>query len=385
MAADANKRCWATIDLAALERNVGRIRCALSSDLKYISVVKADAYGHGLPQIVPQLMQCFVDYFAVATVYEAVTVREVGAGWPILVMSPILPEEDAFLAEYDLTATISSLGELQRFEALGAQWGKRIPIHLKIDTGMGRVGVWHEEALGLFNEILLKKNVKLAGIYTHFASAGEDAQFTQEQRKIFADLLNKFQIGGNIALKELVIHADNSAGLESFDTTGVFNAIRLGIIQFGILGNKNSWLGKLGIEPILELKTRVGLVKSLPKGVTVSYGRTYRLKNNSRIAIITAGYGDGIPIALSNRGHVIIRGKRVPIIGRVTMDQTMIDVTDIPEVVIGDEVTLIGCDEDSREMLSISEWSQLSNTIEWDVYCSITKRVPRNYLNAAFV
>lgn len=382
MISGGSRRCWATIDLAALERNIGRIRCALPKRIKYISVVKADAYGHGLPQVVPRLMQSFIDCFAVATVYEAVTIRELGAGWPILVMSPVLLEEDSFLAEYDLTPTLSSFEELERFESLGKSLGKQIPVHLKVDTGMGRAGVWHTSALSLFKEILNKKHILLSGIYTHFASAGQDIDYTRAQRKIFSDLLTEFQEIAPIGFKDLMIHADNSAGLETFDAQSCFNGIRLGIIQFGILPDNNSWVGKLGIEPVLTLKTRVGLLKNLPKGTTVSYGRTYRLERDSRVAVVTAGYGDGIPRGLSNKGTVLIRGKRAPVIGRVTMDQTIIDVTDSPEVSLGDEVTLIG--QSAKESITISDWSRLANTIEWDVYCSITKRVPRNYLNNPF-
>ncbi len=384
MISSSSRRCWATIDLAVLERNIGRIRRALPRHIKYISVVKADAYGHGLPQVAPRLMQSFIDCFAVATVYEAVTIRELGAGWPILVMSPVLPEEDSFIAEYDLTPTVSSFEELDRFEALGRSWGKKIPIHFKIDTGMGRAGVWHSSALSLFKEILEKENIVLAGVYTHFAEADKDLGYTCVQRKLFSDLLVEFQkvVSGFFDFKDLVIHADNSAGLETFDVEGWFNGIRLGIIQYGIVSDYNSWLGKLGIEPVLTLKTRVGLLKNLPKGATVSYGRTYTLTRDSRIAIVTAGYGDGIPRELSNKGEVIIRDKKVPVIGRVTMDQTIVDVTDLPETHVGDEVILIG--QSPNEAITISDWSRLANTIEWDVYCSITKRVPRNYLNNLF-
>lgn len=381
MILNRSRRCWATIDLTILEQNIARIRAALPKHIKYISVVKADAYGHGLPCILPRLMRSFIDCFAVATVYEAVTVREIGGGWPILVLGSLLPEEENFLVEYDLTATVSSLQELERFEKLGYASGKTIPIHLKIDTGMGRAGVWHSEAESLFQAILNQKNIELKGIYTHFSSADKDLDYTAKQRKIFKDLLVKFQeIGGNF--KELLIHADNSAGLEILDLESSFNAIRLGIIQFGILQNTHSWIRSLGIQPVLTLQARVGLIKSLPKGASVSYGRTYVLDRDSIIAIITAGYADGVPIGLSNKGEVIIKGRRYPIIGRVTMDQLLIDITDFPVVSIGDEVVLIG--QEGGEEIAISDWSRWGNTIEYDVYCSITKRVPRNYLNNPF-
>lgn len=382
MILSSSKRCWATIDLAALERNVGRIRRALPKEVKCISVVKADAYGHGLPQVVPRLMRSFVDLFAVATVHEAVTVRELGGGWPILVLGALLPEEDAFLTEYNLIGTVSSLEELNRFEQLGRSEGKKIPIHLKVDTGMGRAGVWHADAVDLFREIVDQGNVELTGIYTHFSSADRDPEYTGKQRKVFTELLTRLREISGDTLKNLLIHADNSAGLETLDAESSFNAIRVGIIQFGVLQNKDSWVRRLGIEPILTLKARVGLIKNLPKGVNISYGRTYELKRDSRIAIITAGYGDGVPIGLSNQGEVIIGGHRCPIIGRVTMDQTIVDISDFPEIRIGDEVVLIG--EYNGEVITISDWSRWANTIEYDVYCSITKRVPRNYLNNPF-
>lgn len=372
-----SKRCWATIDLAVLERNIGKIRVALPSSIRYISVVKADAYGHGLPYIVRRLMESVVDCFAVATVDEGIIIREIGEGWPILVLGALLPEEDEFLIEYNLIATVSSLQELERFEQLGSIHGKRIKIHLKIDTGMGRAGVWHTEAETLFKKILEKDHVELTGIYTHFASAGQDLGYTAEQRKIFKDLITKFAVD-----QSCLIHADNSGGVETLDLESTFNSIRLGIIQFGIMQNADSWIKKLGIEPVLTLKARVGLIKVLPKGATISYGRTYELKRESKIAIVTAGYGDGIPIGLSNKGEVIIKGFRYPIIGRVTMDQTIIDITDSIEINIGDEVILIG--EEKGEKITISNWSRWANTIEYDVYCSITKRVPRNYLNNPF-
>lgn len=378
----SNRRCWATIDLAALERNIGKIRAELPKLVKYISVVKADAYGHGLPQVVPRLMGSFIDCFAVATVYEAVTIRELGKGWPILVLGALLPEEDDFLIEYNLTGTVSSLGELKRFEELGQTMRKKVPVHLKVDTGMGRAGVWYADAEDLFRKILDQSNIELTGIYTHFASADGDLEYTSKQRKIFAELLIRLRhIAGN-DFKDLLIHADNSAGLETLDRESSFNAVRLGIIQFGVLQNKDSWVRSLGIEAVLTLKARVGLIKTLPKGASISYGRTYMLQQNSRIAIITAGYGDGVPIGLSNKGEVIVAGNRCPIIGRITMDQTIVDITNFPSISVGDEVVLIG--EDEGELITISDWSRWANTIEYDIYCSITKRVPRNYLNNSF-
>lgn len=377
MSLTASKRCWAEIDLMALERNVGRIRSALPKHIKYISVVKADAYGHGMPHVVPRLMQSFIDVFAVANVGEGASIRELGAGWPILILSPLLPEEDGALLEYNLTATLSSLEEAERFNQLGKKHNTAIPIHLKLDTGMGRSGVWFQEARSLYDKILNTPHLSLKGIYTHFSAADSNPAFTNEQRTHFVKTLNTFP---HLDYNNLFIHADNSAALETFDASLSLNAVRVGIIQFGILPNPNApFLSNIKTEPILSLKSRIGLIKELPAGVSVSYGRTHKLKRPTRIAIVTAGYGDGISLQLSNRGQVIVRGKRTPIIGRITMDQTIIDITDNPEVSLGDTVSIIG--REGSEGISISEWSHWANTIPWDTYCSITKRVPRIYLN----
>lgn len=375
----SSKRCWATVDLLALSRNVARIRASLPRDIKYISVVKADAYGHGLPQVVPRLMQSFVDYFAVANVQEAAAIRELGVGWPILIMSSLLPDEDPYILEYNLTPHISADYEVERFEKLGSTNNHIIDIHLKVDTGMGRLGVWYEQLGEVYLKIQKSSHLKLKGIYTHFSSADKDPEFTQHQRTLFKDSLRKLK---NLD-KEVLIHADNSAGLATFSKSNYVNAVRLGIIQFGILAHQDSSLEMLGAEPVLSLKSRIGLIKDLPQGASVSYGRTFKLSRPSKIAIVTAGYGDGIAMGLSNKGQVLINGQRFPIIGRITMDMTIIDITNANRLVrVGDEVTLIG--QDGNESIGITEWSRWADTIEWDIYCSITKRVPRIYLNNAF-
>jgi len=178
-------RCWAEIDLAALERNLKLIRASLPRSIRYVAVVKADAYGHGLHQVAARLMHAGADLFAVANIAEAAALRELGPGWPILLLSPLLPEEDRFLASYDLAATVSSAEEVARFDTVGRHTGRMITVHLKIDTGMGRLGVWHEETAALYAEIVAAKNIRLAGVFTHFASPDDDLTFTAEQRRRF--------------------------------------------------------------------------------------------------------------------------------------------------------------------------------------------------------
>ncbi|HEY4247778.1 MAG TPA: alanine racemase [Lacunisphaera sp.] len=369
------RRCWVEIDLAALERNLKLIRASLPPHIKYVAVVKADAYGHGLPHIAARLMHSGADLFAVASVAEAMGLRELSGDWPILLLSPVLPEEDRYLAEYDLAATVSSEEEVARFDAVGRAVGKPIAVHLKIDTGMGRLGVWHTDAGQLYGQIRAANGVKLAGVFTHFSSADEDPAFTEEQRRIFLQALKKFP---DFDPAGLFIHADNSAGLETTPGRSIFNAVRVGLLQFGILPHPHSLLARVHTESVFSFHTRVGLVKRLPAGTGISYGRTHRLTRDSTVAILTAGYGDGIARAGSNRAQVLIHGQRCPVLGRVTMDQTIVDITDVPAPVkSGDNVVLVGR-QDTGE-ITISEFSEWSDSIPWETLCSVTKRVPRLY------
>ncbi len=369
------RRCWVEIDLAALERNLKLIRASLPAHIKYVAVVKADAYGHGLPHVAARLMHAGADLFAVASVAEAMALRELSSDWPVLLLSPVLPEEARYLAEYDLAATVSSAEEVQRFDEVGRAAGKPIAVHLKIDTGMGRLGVWHTGAGDLYAQIRAAKDVRLAGVFTHFSSADEDPLFTEEQRRIFLRTLDSF---AGFSPDGLFIHADNSAGLETTPGRSVFNAVRVGLLQFGILPHPNSLLARVQTEPVFSFHTRVGLVKKLPAGTGISYGQTHHLRRDSTVAILTAGYGDGIARAGSNRTSVLIQGRRCPVLGRVTMDQTIVDITDVSETIrSGDNVVLVG--KQGTGEITIAEFSAWSDSISWETLCSVTKRVPRLY------
>jgi alanine racemase len=372
-------RCWAEIDLAALERNLRLIRASLPPHIRYVAVVKADAYGHGLQQVAGRLMHAGADLFAVANVTEAAQLRELGPGWPILLLSPLLPDEDRFAAEYDLAVTVSTEDEVARLDAAAGTAGRPLSVHLKIDTGMGRLGVWHEEAPALTRRILASGHLRLAGVFTHFASPDDDAAFTEEQRRRFLAALAACGLAGP-RRGDLFIHADNSAGLETMPGASPFNAVRVGLLQFGILPHPSSFLSQVRTEPVFSFRTRVGIVKRLPAGTTVSYGRTRTLARDSRIAILCAGYGDGIPRSVSNRASVLIQGVRCPVLGRVTMDQTVVDITDVGSVACGDEAVLVG--RQGAGEISIGEFSRWADTIPWETLCSVTKRVPRLYRTA---
>jgi alanine racemase len=369
-------RCWAEIDLAALERNVRRIRASLPTHVRYVAVVKADAYGHGLPQVAARLMHAGADLLAVANVAEASALRELSPDFPILVLGATLPGEERALAELDLAATVSSFEEVDRFSATARAAGKSLAVHLKIDTGMGRLGVWHEEAARLHDAIRRASGLRLGGVFTHLASADEDPEFTVEQRRLFI----RSVLGlGDLDRERALIHADNSAGLitatEDFE---VINAVRIGLLQFGVAPAKLAPLTRVQPEAVFSFHARVGLVKEVPAGTGISYGRTFHTARRTRLAILTAGYGDGLPRAASNRGAVLIAGRRCPILGRVCMDQTIVDATDLPTAPHpGDPVVLVGRQGEAE--ITLAEFSAWSDTIPWETLTSVTKRVPRRY------
>jgi len=368
-------RCWADIDLAALERNLRHIQSGLPGGLKYVAVVKADAYGHGIQPVVSRLMQCGADMFAVANIGEGMQIREIGSGWPILVLSPVLPGEEEALLDYDLIATLSTTEEAERFNLFANKTGKQMPVHVKIDTGMGRSGVWHESAAVLLQKVSAMSSLRIEGLYTHFSDAPQDRIFTENQRQLFLEATSEFrkQQTGN----PLLIHSDSSSSLKALGGESPINAVRVGLLQFGVPPFPESVLADVIVEPVLSFYAQVGLVKNLPIGTGISYGRTYSLKRDSRVAVLTAGYGDGIPLALSNRGHVLIGNQRCPILGRVTMDQTIVDATEINGVSPGQVVTLIG--KEKGEGISLSEFAKISDSIPYEILCSITKRVQRIY------
>lgn len=370
----SSHRCWVEIDLGALERNLWRIREALPPGVRTIAVVKADAYGHGLAQTATRLMRCGVDAFAVANLREAAALRELGSGWPILVLSALLPEEDGRLAEFGATAVVSSAGEVERFAAAARRAGKVLPVHLKIDTGMGRLGVWHTGAADLCARLLATPELRLEGVFTHFASADTDAAATAAQRGLFLRTVAALPVDP----AQLLLHADNSAGLAGFAAGGPFNAVRVGLLQYGLAPRPGSLFERVRPEPVLSLHTRVGLVKEVPAGTPVSYNGTFVTARPTRLAVLTAGYADAIPTAASNRAQVLLGGRRCPVLGRVTMDQTIVDATDLPEPPRpGDPATLIG--RQGAEAIGAAEFAAACQSIPYEVFCSLSQRVTRLY------
>lgn len=369
-----NTRAWVEIDLPALDRNVGRIKQALPKHIRYVAVVKADAYGHGMPEVVTRLLQAGVDTFAVANVAEASRLREISPDADILLLSPTLPNEIRRAIELGLDITINSLEEAEAIIQAADVMKMKACVHVKVDTGMGRSGVWHEQAEQVFAKVLGSSLIKWRGVYTHFSDADRDTEYTIKQRRIFLNLLQK--IPSEIH-PGFLIHADNSAGLESFSSDSPFNAVRIGLMQYGLPPSAGSFLASLKPDPVLSFHAKVVLVKDLPSGTSIGYNRTKTLSRDSKVAIVAVGYGDGVPTAASNRGQFLINGKRCPILGRVSMDQTVIDVTEVGEVKPGDVATILGAQGSDR--ITVTEFCKWSDSIPWEALCTLTQRVQRVY------
>jgi alanine racemase len=372
-------RCWAEIDLAALRGNLAWIRHRVGPQKKIITVVKADAYGHGLKQIAALLMQSGTDIFGVANLVEAQAIRSVGRGWPVLMLGACLPQEVELAVRDGVMPTISSLAEARAFDAAAARQKKIADVQVKVDTGMGRLGVAVADANSLLKRMKSLRHLSVTGLYTHFASAEDDAIFSREQRRRFDSVIERLR-----AEKILppLIHAQNSAALlhEPDDSP---NVVRPGLLVYGIVPPGRRRLNKVSdshLVPALSLKCRVSLVKEIPRGTPLSYGGTFVAPRTMRVATLTAGYGDGFPRAASNRAEVLLRGRRCRVLGRVTMDQMLVDVSRITTLRSGDEAVLIG--KQGREEITATELAAWCGTVPWEILTGITYRVPRVYRGA---
>jgi alanine racemase len=369
-------RCWAEVDLDALRENLVWIKHRVGRDTKILTVVKADAYGHGLKQIAALLMQSGTDIFGVANLTEAQSVRSVGIGWPILMLGSCLPHEVESAVRDEIMPTLSSLEEAKRFAEAAKKTGKTVHAHLKVDTGMGRLGVAAEQAVALVKKVSRLKNLQLTGLMTHFSSAEDDLDFSERQRERFHGVLQELETAG---IHPPLVHASNSAAV-LYEPEAWFNVVRPGLMVYGVLPpgqRKTSTLLQKHLRPALSWKARVSLVKDLPAGASVSYGRTFVTPARMRVAIVTAGYGDGFLRAASNQACVLIRGKRCRILGRVTMDQMIVDITALKNVASGDETVLIG--RQGHEEITATDLAGWCDTIPWEILTNITYRVPRIY------
>ncbi len=364
---------WVEVDLDALDNNIAEVRRRIGADRRICLVVKADGYGHGAPQVARVAAAAGVEFLGVATVHEGIELRRAGLDAPILILSPTLPAEIDDILAHTLRPTVSSLDYAQALSARAASRGVTAIVHVEVDTGMGRSGVNEADAAALVRAAAALPAVEIEGIFTHFpdAAPGHTA-FAEQQTAHFLALVRTLRADG-IALP--IAHAANTAGMLSVPDAR-FDMVRPGLMMYG---HTHTGIGIAEhLRPVMALKSRIVLLKDMEPGRTVSYDRTFTVERPSRIAVIPAGYGHGLSVKLSNRGHVLVRGVKAPIVGRVTMDMSMLDVTDVDGVEVGDEVVLFGSQGDAR--LSLEDVARDSETLSYDVMISIGKRVPRVYL-----
>ncbi len=362
---------WAEIDLKAIEYNYRQVRKTVGKDIHIMAVVKANAYGHGTVEVSSVLERAGVDYLGVATTDEAVRLRDHGITAPVLILGSVLPGEVGVAVAKDITLTLCGDDLLDAIRQ-ETKDGRRLKVHIKVDTGMGRVGVWHEEALAFVKKVSAEKGVTLEGIYTHFSSAGRDDFFTTYQIEAFEKLLSELEKNWiKIPLK----HAANSIATVDFKRSHL-NLVRPGLIIYGMYP-KHTFPKLIKLKPALSLKTKIVFIKDAPPGRAISYGRTFITQKQTRIATLPIGYADGYGRKLSNKGEVLVKGQRARVIGKVTMDQTMIDLGSISGVKVGDEVVLIG--KQGLDEIRAENLARLAESIAYEVVCGISNRVPRVY------
>jgi alanine racemase len=358
-------RCWAEIDRNALRHNAGVVRERIGH-AEMLAVVKANAYGHGLVGVAEALAND-AKYFGVANLEEALALRAAGLSHSIMILGPALASERSAIVEGKFIPAISAVEEAEAFDRIGP-----VAINFKVDTGMGRMGVPENESIAAFKKVTALRNIRVHSISTHMPVSNEDESFTRDQLGRFRNVVEKFraEVPGDYKA-----HVLQSAGTLVFNETP-YEIVRAGIMLYGI-SPLPEFQGLL--KPVMTWKTRIALIRDMPTGHGISYGRTFITPRPMRVATLSAGYADGYPRHLSNRdASMLVRGKRCPLLGRVTMDLIVIDVSDLPEATVGDEVVLMGRQGD--EEISASELAERAGTIHWEITTRIGSRVRRVYV-----
>jgi alanine racemase len=368
----------AEIDLHAFRHNFQNLRSHISPQTRVMAVVKADAYGHGALPCARVAVECGADYLGAGVIEEGIELRQSGLDAPILILDSIFPDEAEDLVRHDLTTIVCTLPLAQALEKEAEKQNKAASVHIKVDTGMSRLGVLPENLPELLNQIRNLPNLKVEGVSTHFASADDEVlSITQTQLKKFQAALACLKQDGRP-----LIHCSNTSALFKFRESH-FDMVRPGLILYGALPSPNlqailSVKENLSpFKPVMQWKSRIILVKSIPKGQPVSYSGSFTTQRGSLIATLPVGYADGLHRSLSNKMDVLIRGKRAPQIGNICMDMTLIDVTEIKDVQAGDEVVLFGKQE--SQTITVDEMATKGGTIPYEILCNIGKRVPRIY------
>jgi alanine racemase len=365
----------ATVDLTALTHNLSQFRQILSPGCDVMAVVKANAYGHGAIETSRTLIQHGVTRLAVFSTEEGMALRQAGITVPIVVLGPVFQEQFGDIFSSQLTPVVSDPSMLTALAQAAASRAIPYPIHLKIETGMGRLGLTHAELVALISAHKFPPSLRVEGLMTHLADTdATNSDATEEQLRRFRDALK-------IILKEgfhvPLIHVSNSCGAVRFPSAH-FSLVRPGIMLYGY-HTLPSTVETPDLRPVLSLKTRIAQLRTIQPGETVSYNRTFTARRPTRIAVLPIGYANGLSRQLSNRGAVLIRGQRAPIAGLVCMDMVMVDVTEIPGTAVGDETILIG--RQGNDEITASEIAKWTDTIPYEVLCAINPKIPRLYLS----
>lgn len=364
---------FAEIDLYNLVHNLQHIKSKLSKKTKLLAVVKANAYGHGAVRVSKALMERGVDLFGVSSIEEGAALRDAGIEAPVLILGSQYPMENfTEVIRRSLTPTVASYEAAAGLSSCAKGLNVRVGFHYKIDTGMGRIGVAEKNAFEVFKKISKLDNINIEGIYTHLAKADTDRCFTKNQVNSLKGVALRIR---SLINKDITVHAANSASVLNMKESHLDMA-RVGLGLYGLKPFKGAG-GFEELKPVLSLRSRIVFLKQVPKNTPVSYGSTFRTKKLSRIATVPVGYADGYNRLLSNKGSVILKGRKCPVIGSVTMDMIMLDVTSVEDVRVGNDVLLIG--SDGKVSVSAEDMAGLSKTISYEIACQISGRVPRVY------
>ena len=366
---------WTEVNLDAIAQNVKNIKKLIGKKKELMAVVKGNAYGHDILEISSVVLENGATRLAVARLEEAIFLRKAGITVPILVLGLTLKPQAESLVSYDITPTVCEFEMIEKLSESAVQMNKMAKIHLKVDTGMGRIGIFPDDVLKFIKRIKALKKVEIEGIFTHFSVADEkDKFYTEEQFRKFIEILTILEKEG---IKIPIKHVGNSATLLDLPHMWL-DMVRPGLAIYGLYPSKEV-KKTINLIPAQQFKTKIVFIKELPRGESISYGRTYITKRRMRVASLPVGYADGYNRLLSNQGEVLVRGQRVPIIGRVCMDQCMIDVTNLTQVEIGDEVVLWG--RQGEEMITVEEIAQKIRTINYEiVHLPDKKRVPKLFI-----
>ncbi len=367
----------AEINLDALKFNYRELRNKVGNKAKIMAVVKANAYGHGAVAISRELQSLGADLFGVAICEEGVALRKAGIKIPIIVLSGIFGKQAEETVEYDLTPVIFDLYTAKKLSSEGKRVNKKTKVHVKVDTGMGRLGILCEEIRPFFTQLKEIENVEVEGVISHLSTANGDTEkdrdFISLQLRKFKESLKEIDL---IGPSPILRHIANSAATIDL-TPSPYNLVRPGLIMYGAYPCAR-FFEKITLKPVMTLKTEVIHIKTVPPGFDISYGRTFVTRRESTIATLPIGYADGYSRLLSNKGEALIRGKRVPVVGTVCMDMIMVDVTGVPDVHVGEEVVLLGRQGESE--ISADDIAERAQTISYEIFCGVSKRVPRIYI-----